>query len=285
MPPRSIRFAALLCGAVLTVTGCTDATSQGSPDRTPSSPGPTTATPPPEPDPPTPEPAPGPGRCYPLTEQNLAGASDDTAPVRCRDEHSSQTYHVGVIPARVVGETEDLDAEAVAAYVTPRCDRRFATWIGGTPARRLLSRLQATWFLPSTEGLSLGADWFRCDVVSYGRDDRLSALPTTTRGLLAGEDALDTYGLCSQGSPEDSDSTPVSCDRRHDWRAFEVQELRPGGRGAYPPRSVLRAARGECSVSVRERLGFPLEWTYGWQPPTQAAWDDGLDHGFCWAPG
>jgi len=186
------------------------------------------------------------------------------------------------MPAAVVGSTEDPDATAIAEHVIPRCDRRLARWTGGTREVRLLSRLHAVWFVPTTEDLALGARWFRCDVVAYAAQTRLAELPASTEGLLDVGDALDRVGLCSRGSPEDPDSIPVTCDRPHGWRAFTVQPLAPGPGGGYPLRSELSAARTACSDSVREQLGFPLEWTYGWQPPSRASWDDGLRHGFCW---
>ena len=211
----------------------------------------------------------------------MTSPSNDSAAVHCGQAHTSQTYFVGRLPSAVVG-SGDPDAEAISAYVTPRCDRRLARWTGGSREVRLLSRLQAVWFLPTDEDLALGARWFRCDVVAYARGSRLTELPAGTESLLDKDDALGTVGLCSQGSPEDPDSTPVSCDRRHGWRAFAVQRFEPARRGGYPPRSALREARDACSDSVREQLGFPLEWTYGWQPPSMASWDDGRDHGFCW---
>jgi len=205
--------------------------------------------------------------------------------VSCRDPHTTQTLAVGRLPRSVIGRPRRPDTEAIAAYVTPRCDRRFARWIGGDRRVQILSRLHAVWFLPADEDLALGARWFRCDALAYGVGQRPRLLPRTVEAVLADSDALATFGVCSDGSPEQARSVVVSCDRpRHDWRAFAAQRLRAGRGDAYPSRASLRRARQTCSNASREELGFPLKWRYGWQPPTPTAWADGARHGLCWVP-
>jgi hypothetical protein len=232
-----------------------------------------------------PEPAPRKGECRLLQRDDVAAPTDDTRPVRCRQPHTAQTFHVGRVPADVVGDRAEPDTEAIAGYVTPRCNRLFARWIGGDRDTRILSRLHSVWFLPDDEDLALGARWFRCDAVAYGSGDEPARLPADVAGALDGDDALGDFGLCSEGSPEREDSVLLMCDRRrHDWRAFAVQRLEPGRRDSYPSRQARRQARRSCSDAAREELDFPLEWRYGWQPPSRRAWSTGVRHGLCWVP-
>jgi hypothetical protein len=205
--------------------------------------------------------------------------------VGCGSPHTAQTLDVGRIPRRVVGDPERPDTRAIADYVTPRCDRRFAEWIGGDRETRILSRLHAVWFLPSDQDLALGARWFRCDAVAFGAGDQPARLPRDVQDVLSDDGALDVFGVCSQGSPEQASSVRVMCDRRrHDWRAFEALRLQASRKDAYPSAASRRDARQTCSDASRAELGYPLEWRYGWQPPSRRAWSTGVRHGLCWIP-
>jgi hypothetical protein len=280
---------ALLCAATLLVSACSEG-DEPSGDEPPATSAPTPAEPEPmlgddAAQPAQPAPAPRDGQCRLLRSDDVAAPTDDTEPVRCREPHTAQTFHVGRIPSGVVGDRSLPDTEGIAGYVTPRCNRRFARWIGGDADTRILSRLHSVWFLPSDEDLGLGARWFRCDAVAYGNGDEPTRLSADVSGALDATDALDTFGLCSEGSPERRDSVLLMCDRRrHDWRAFSVLRPEPGRRDSYPSRKARRQARQACSEAAREELDFPLEWRYGWQPPSRRAWRTGVRHGLCWVP-
>jgi hypothetical protein len=204
--------------------------------------------------------------------------------VRCGKRHTAQTFFVDRVPRTVLADRSDPDAEAVAAYVTPRCERRFARWVGGDAETRILSRLHTVWFLPTDVDVRLGARWYRCDAIAYAEGDAPAQLPRDVEQVLSTPAGLTEFGVCSQGSPEKPDSVRVMCGRRpHDWRAFAAERL--GGRErAFPGRRARREARRECRDASREELGFPLEWRFGWQPPSRAAWRTGVRHGLCWVP-
>jgi len=190
---------------------------------------------------------------------------------------------VGAIPKRVVGERKDPDTAAIAQFVTPRCERKFADHVGGARATRVLSRLQPVWFVPSRSELARGARWFRCDVVAFAATDALARLPRDSAGLLDASGALDAWGLCSTAAPTRRSAEQVICDRRHSWRAFALIRLHgPGDR--WPGRDAIGAARRQCQDRARAEQGYPLRWTYGWQPPTRSQWRDGRRWGYCWAP-
>ena len=165
----------------------------------------------------------------------------------------------------------------------PRCDRRFARHVGGGRNVRVLSRLQPVWFVPTPAELSRGARWYRCDVIGFAGADELARLPDGTAGVLEQPDSLETYGLCSTATPNLPGDYQVMCGRRHAWQAFAVIRLR-GAEGQWPSRKRLAAARRECKTRARAHQGYPLEWTYGWQPPTREQWHEGRHWGYCWVP-
>ena len=284
------RLSAVLCAAALAAGGCTAEQPGTAKAPAPASAAPSsTQTPQPrEPASPTPSPEPAPapdvGDCRNLTAAAITAPTDATQPVRCTRPHTAQTLDVGRIPRRVVGDRAEPDPRAIADYVTPRCERRFVRWIGGDRETRILSRLHAVWFLPSDDDLALGARWFRCDAIAFGTGDEPALLPRDVQGVLSDPGALDVFGVCSRGSPEEVDSVLVMCDRRHNWRAFDVLPVQPGRKNSYPSAESRRDARGSCRDASREELGYPLEWHYGWQRPSRRAWTDGVRHGLCWVP-
>jgi Septum formation len=223
------------------------------------------------------------GDCHDLTAARVGRPNDTTETVPCRKPHTTQTYYVGTFDLKVIGDRTPSASE-VATFVTPRCARRFTRWVGGDRQTRMLSRAHPVWFVPTARDIRLGARWFRCDVVLSGVGSRLERrLPRDTEGLLDSSDALDEYGLCSRGSPQRPRSVTVICGRRHSWQAFAALRVRTE-RAGYPPRKVLREARNRCRERAREELDFPLEWRYGWQPPTRRQWASGLEWGVCWVP-
>ena len=289
--PARLRPVALVCSVLFAVACCT---TEGSARDEPSGQKPTSpatpATPEDEPQqaptrpPPEPGPRPRVGECRALTAQDIAAPGDDTPPVPCATRHTAQTFSVAGIPRAVLAGRSEPDAEAIAAYVTPRCERRFARWIGGDVEARVLSRLHPVWFLPTDADVRLGARWYRCDVIAYAEGDRPARLPRDVEQVLSTPEGLTEFGVCSKGSPERPGSVRVMCGRgSHTWRAFTAARL--GGRDRpFPGRRARREARRECSEAARTELGFPLEWLFGWQPPSRAAWRTGARHGLCWVP-
>jgi len=223
-----------------------------------------------------PEPPPRTGACYRLSAAEVQRPTNSSETVPCTRRHSAQTYHVGMMPKTVGG------AAKIADYVTPRCDDRFTQHVGSDRNARILSRLQPVWFVPSRSEISRGARWFRCDVVGLAAADELVRLPVSTAGVLEQPGILDTYGLCSTASPSLRDDHHVACGQPHTWRAFTVIRLKTAG-AQWPSWKRLAAARQECKTRARVHQGYPLEWTYGWQPPTRAQWHEGRHWGYCWA--
>ncbi|MBA2455621.1 MAG: septum formation family protein [Nocardioidaceae bacterium] len=221
------------------------------------------------------------GACYTLSAKQSKRPANAADPAPCSRRHTARTYRVGALPKRVIGARGDPDTAAIAHFVTPRCDRRFARHVGGTRASRVLSRLQPVWFVPSPSQLARGARWYRCDVVALATADAMARLPRRTAGVLDAGNALDSWGLCSTTAPSRVGHR-VICGRPHSWRAFAI--IRPGAGSRWPSSAAFAAARQECKARARAQQGYPLRWTYGWQRPSRSQWQDGRRWGYCWAP-
>jgi Septum formation len=221
--------------------------------------------------------------CHALSAEQVRQPHDTKDPVRCRDDHTTQTYYVGTFDLSIISDRSPSTAD-IAEFVTPRCDRKFNRWIGGDRVTRILSRVHPVWFVPDARDIKLGARWFRCDVVVSASDSRLAPLPRNTEGMLDSDSALNRYGLCSRGSPERPHAKIVACSQPHTWQAFTALGFGSHGSDRFPDRDQRREARQRCIDQAREEQDFPLEWTYGWQAPTRNEWAAGMRWGVCWVP-
>ena len=229
------------------------------------------------------EPEPREGACHDLSNHQVSRAHDKQRPIKCRKEHTTQTYYVGRFKVDTFAD-QTPDTAAIAAFVTPKCTRHFKRWVGGDRVTRALTRVRPVWFVPTTRDIKRGADWFRCDVLVSATDKRLDELPRDSEGMLDSDSALDEYGLCSRGSPDGPHSKTVICSQPHTWRAFDMMRLRGYKSDDYPSREQRRASAKHCQDQARVQLDYPLEWRYGWQPPTREQWATGVRWGICWVP-
>jgi hypothetical protein len=229
------------------------------------------------------EPEPREGACHDLSSRQVSKAHDKRKPVRCRKSHTTQTYYVGAFTVDTFAD-QTPDTAAIAEYVTPKCTRHFKRWVGGDRVTRSLARVHPVWFVPTTRDIKRGARWFRCDVLVSATDKRLAELPRSTEGMLDSDSALDEYGLCSRGSPERPHSKTVICSRPHTWRAFDMMRMRGYKSDDYPSHKQRHRSAKHCQDQARVQLDYPLEWRYGWQPPTRQQWASGVRWGICWVP-
>jgi Septum formation len=276
----------LACCAVLALAACTsdsgDAGSAESPSPSPSAAASSTAVDEPEVDKPEP---PEEGACYRLTLEQAARPTNEASPAKCTGAHTAITIHVGQLETIVDGHSLGVDSDRVQEQLAATCPAELAKFLGGNPESRALSRFQAIWFSPTLEEHDAGADWFRCDVVAVGGPEALMRLPSEDRlrGVLDRPDALETYGLCGTAQPGSRGFERVACGLAHSWVAIGTIPLQGGDR--YPGVAAVREAGDEaCSDEVRARNDLVLEYTYGWEWPTEEQWAAGQRYGFCWAP-
>jgi hypothetical protein len=270
--------------AALVLAGCSDSGEPRAAESSSSSPSPTasaSSTAPAAEKPATPKE----GSCYRLTLEEAARPTNDRRPVPCTETNTARTVHVGRLDTVVKGHSLGVDSEHVQEQLSTTCPKELASFLGGTDEARALSRFQAIWFSPTLEEYDAGADWFRCDVVAVGKPDKLLDLPPKQRlkGVLDRPGALDTYGLCGTAQPGAKGFERVACALPHSWVAISTIPLAGGKK--YPGEAAVREAGDQtCSDEVRDRNGFVLEYTYGWEWPTLEQWTGGQHYGFCWAP-
>ena len=278
-PTLTLRLT-LACALSLLLAGCTS--GQGSDAGSSDEPSPTTSTTAAASDPPE---TPRRGQCYRLSLTDATRPTTEEQAVSCSARHTALTIHVGRLDLVVRGRTLAVDAAQVQEQPAKACPRELNDFVGGDAERRRLSRLQVVWFTPTLEEASEGADWFRCDLISFGRGDQLQGLPPerTLRGVLDREAGLADFGLCGTAKPGARGFQRVACGFRHSWRAVSTIAV-PGGK-AYPGGDEARQAGDEeCAELVRSLSGLPLKFSYGLEWPTRAQWSGGQRYGFCWAP-
>jgi Septum formation len=257
-------------------TSSTPSSPTGTSPSTAATPSPATAVPA----------APPRGGCYRLAPAQLTRPTNASKPVPCRSRHTTQTISVGLLDTVVDGHAVAVDSRTVQRQLSTTCPQRLAAFLGGDLTARRLSRFNVVWFSPTLAQSDRGADWFRCDVIAFARQDELAPLPPPgrLRGVLDRDGALATYGLCGTSAPGDAGFERVLCGRRHSWRAVDTIDLAGGSR--YPGTSaVRRAGDDDCKDLAQRRAGDSLRFRYGWEWPTQEQWQRGQRFGYCWVPG
>lgn len=283
------RLTLALAASALALGGCTSGgstpESASSPTQTPASSSSSPAPSAPTTTAPVIPPAPKTEACYRLTLKQLAEPTSSSAPVSCSRKHDTQTFYVGRLDTVIDGHAVAVDSPTVEAQLARTCPAKLASYLGGTKQDLQLSRFHVVWFSPTLEQSDQGADWFRCDVLAFGRGNSLYPLPTATKvhGALGRSGALSTYGLCGTAAPGAKGFERVICDLRHSWVAFSTIPL-SGGK-AYPGVAAVRD-RGDasCKSQARARSNNSLKFQYGWEWPSRQQWAAGQHYGYCWAP-
>lgn len=279
------RLAATLVLAGAALAGCT---SGGSDDAggapSPSASAPSSAAAPSPTATPSP-PAPRDEACYRLSLEQLTKPTNASPAGSCADKHDAQTIYVGTLDDVVDGHAVTVDSRTVQRQLATVCPRRLAAYLGGDRQTLDLSRFHVVWFSPTLAQSDRGADWFRCDVIAFGRGDTLFRLPPPAklRGALGRPGALASYGLCGTAAPGAKDFERVICAQRHSWQAFSTIALAGGRR--YPGVAAVRD-RGDdtCKAQAQARAGNSLKYEYGWEWPTRKQWTHGQHYGYCWMP-
>ena len=271
------RLVALLLVGVLAASGCSG-DEDPAPGATPSA-APTTPTPPiAAPAPPRPKRL----ECRRLTFDEALAPTDTNKIVSCRAPHTGQTYAVGQLRTEVAGHLVAVDSKRVQNQVAKACPRGLASFLGTTDEVLRLTMLRAVWFTPSLEQSDAGANWFRCDVLAVGGDDRLARVRGSLERALAKPAGVAAYGMCGTAAPDDPDFKRVLCREQHTWRAIRAVAL-PGK--AYPGEQRVRAAgQAPCEDAGREVAEDALDYEWGYEWPTAEQWAAGQTYGRCWAP-
>jgi hypothetical protein len=220
------------------------------------------------------------GVCRGLVPDDIAQASNASAPVACTARHTAETFSVGTFPADLA--EDDPDDRALGAYVYERCQGGFQKFLGGDESLVLRSTMTWAWFRPTKEAWSQGAHWFRCDVVGGGEQSKsFVTLPKTAKGLLLGKPD-DRWLVCVDG-PDVTGSVKIPCSTKHTWRAVTTISV---GKDTddYPGDRVVEVrTRDFCSRSVAAWLNYPIDYDYGYTWFHEAEWKAGNRRSICWA--
>ena len=220
------------------------------------------------------------GACRALVPDDIAQASNATAPVACTAKHTAETYSVGTFPADLA--KDDPDDRALGAYVYDRCQSGFRRFLGGDESLVLRSTMTWAWFRPSKDAWARGAHWFRCDVVGGGEQSKsFLTLPRTAKGLLLGKPD-DRWLVCVDG-PSVSGSVKIPCSTKHTWRAVTTISVGKETDDYPGDRLVEVRTRDFCSRSVAAWLSYPIDYDYGYTWFHEAEWDAGNRRSVCWA--
>lgn len=273
------RTAALLLTLTLAVSTAGCSGDDGAGDGTTPTGAPTTTAPP------TAAPAPERPRlleCRQLTFDEALAPTDSDRIVDCKAPHTGQTYAVGRLRTVVDGHLLAVDSARVQQQVARACPKDLPAFLGTTDEALRLSMLRAVWFTPSLEQSDAGADWYRCDVVAVGGDDRLARISGSLERALDDEAGRDPYGMCGTAAPDDPAFERVLCRDDHTWRAIRVVDL-PGK--AYPGEKRAReAGQAPCEDAGREVAEDALDYEWGYEWPSREQWAAGQNYGRCWAP-
>jgi hypothetical protein len=199
-----------------------------------------------------------------------------------------ETVHVG----RLEGEAADRDTPpnpGTGHWRTAyrECDEAAEDYLGAN------FRLGFLWLgvgVPTNAAWRAGARWFRCDIMEFNDDDRLTVVDGSRRGALASPSEL-VLGCFTVKATEGDDSglsgieekEPVDCTEGHNAEFVGVwysEESRPPGNDASWER-----AHQACRELVAAYVGLPVDGDLRFRtgtvvdPILEEAWDNG-DRGF-----
>lgn len=277
---RGLRQGVALAAASLLAAGaagCSGATTDAEPDAGAA---PQSATSSPAP-PPRATPAPRPPRnaCYDLGYNEALAPTSESPSQSCRRPHTAETYGVGRVDNLADGHLLAVDSQQVQRQVARTCPAELSDFVGGTREDLRLSMLRPVWFTPTLAQSAAGADWYRCDVVSLLRDERLATVRGSLEGVLDTPQGRTRYGMCGTAPPDQQNFKRVACSRPHSWRAISVVDL---GSGRYPGKQAVNQAAQACEDAAREAAADPLDYDSGYEGPDREEWAAGKTFVRCW---
>ena len=220
------------------------------------------------------------GACRILTPSDIEEASNASAVVGCKADHTAETFAVGTFPKSLT--EADPDDPLLGAHIYEVCGKRVQAFLGGEESTVMRSTLTWAWFRPSDDAWDKGARWYRCDAVGGGEQSKsFMNLPETAKGLLLGIPS-DRWMTCVNG-PTVSGSVKIACTQPHTWRAVTTIKLGEPG-DPYPgDRLVEVQSRDFCSDSVGAWLNYPIDYDFGYTFFHEAEWQAGNRRPICWA--
>jgi hypothetical protein len=219
------------------------------------------------------------GACRDLAADDLEDPSNADPVVACSEQHTAETFSVGVLPDSTGTVYDD---KRHGSFVFDTCSQAFRDYLGADESLALRIQLSWAWFRPSERGWDRGARWYRCDVVGGPEDaKRLRELPGQVQGMFTAG-LPDTWLTCAHGATFAS-ATKVPCSETHDWRA--ISTIKVGDpQEPYPGDRVVQVrSRDLCSDWIVRWSHFPDAFEYGFTWFHEAEWKTGNRRSVCWS--
>nr|MDT0656417.1 septum formation family protein [Micromonospora sp. DSM 115978] len=218
------------------------------------------------------------GECHLRFEE--VGYLHSYEPVDCGQSHQAETVHVGEFTGVNAGLAEPPESGSPGMKAARAdCEERINEALGG-PWRSGPMAVQVV--LPSPQGWSGGARWYRCDVAQSRSPEDESVLirSGSLKGSLAGASDL-RYG-CFRPTLVDGDVTemaPVACTEKHRAEFVGVWDAPAGNYLAFIRNEdkQYRACRRLVAKYVKVPDDGDLIYRTGTivYPPNRAEWDNG----------
>jgi hypothetical protein len=181
------------------------------------------------------------GECHALTFDEYMRDSNDEAPIRCSQAHTSRVIATGHLPKGVGWGAPLRRLNRIAVGI---CDPAWKRTLGRTYSSRAMTAYTWGWFIPTKAQRSHGARWIRCDLILLaGR--RLDRLPTDAKPALGAQPHPSRVAACL------TRTSYTTCVHRHIYRATGTFVIR---QKAHPTdRQIRRAALRKCPSRVSSR--------------------------------
>jgi hypothetical protein len=196
------------------------------------------------------------GDCHDYTYAALFGASDTTPVVDCAAAHTAKVVKVFLLPDSVPWSNDS----AVWHQVQKRCFPAYYDALGRSELTRALTSYSMAWFMPTKAEKNQGARWVRCDVMLWGGNKRLAALPYDAAPLIPNP-ITTAVRRCLTATFWDT-----TCTAAHAWKATGDFNVR---KGSFPTKKQM------ASIAVKKcpRLVTSTKWRY--DPPSKDNWKAG----------
>jgi hypothetical protein len=183
------------------------------------------------------------GECRVLTFGEYLRNSNNEAPIKCSQAHTSRVIATGHLPRDVSWSAPLRRLNRIAVGI---CDPAWKAALGRSYSSRAMTAYTWGWFIPTESQRSHGARWIRCDLVlAAGR--QLDRLPTDAEPALGAQPHPDRIAACLRRES----LLDTTCAHRHAYRAtgtFVIHQR------AYPTgRQFRRAALRKCPSRVSSR--------------------------------
>ncbi|HEX5332525.1 MAG TPA: septum formation family protein [Cellulomonas sp.] len=232
--------------------------------------------------------APTVGQCWTLPD--LASGQtwhtwEGSPAVDCTAEHNAVTFAVAQLPGGAYpapdAQGHPVFTEAAAAAFKSAC-------VTNIEKQRIGTRVQAFWYLPTSEQWAAGAHWARCDlsVLALGPTSTTALEPLTqlpdeilAAGHYSYQMCVDTPLDAATNPPSDglAQGSYVDCAGSYQWRFGNALELNGP---EYPGVEQARAAAEQMCTDLYTMLGGEY-LSFSW-PASQADWDGGSHWVKCW---